>query len=32
MIATAGYRKLRAGLTSPLTLTADANAGFSRDN
>jgi N6-L-threonylcarbamoyladenine synthase len=28
MIATAGYHKLMAGLTSPLTLTADANATF----
>jgi N6-L-threonylcarbamoyladenine synthase len=29
MIATAGYYKLASGLRSPLSLTADANAGFS---
>ncbi|NNE46217.1 MAG: tRNA (adenosine(37)-N6)-threonylcarbamoyltransferase complex transferase subunit TsaD [Rhodothermales bacterium] len=29
MIATAGYYKLIAGLSSPFTLTADANAAFS---
>ncbi len=28
MIATAAYHKLKAGITSPLTLTADANASF----